>query len=194
MLFKRKNEFKPDREDSGALSKLYVTPKQRRALLKWVLMAALLTAVCVVQDVILCQVTLFGASFDLVSAVILLACILQDPEEGSIFALAASALYWFSGSAPGPYVILLLTALGVYFGILRHCYLSEGFGPTFLCAAVALLAYELLLFSIGVFLGYTTVKYLMGFVTSGLISAAVMPLIFPVLTAICKIGGETWNE
>ena len=193
-MFKRKYEFKPDKTESGTLNKLYVTPKQRRSFLKWLLMAALLTAVCVVQDVILCKVSLFGSALDLVPAVLLLACVIQDPEIGSIFILIGSALYWFSGSAPGSYVIALLTVLGVLLGIVRHCYLHDSFGSAFLCAAGAVMLYELSLFAIGLFLEYTTVSRFAGFAITGGLSVAVMPLFYPVLTAICKIGGETWNE
>ena len=44
MLFKKKNEFRPDKTHSGALSKLYITKKQRAALLKWLLMALVMVA------------------------------------------------------------------------------------------------------------------------------------------------------
>ena len=147
-MFKRKYEFKPDKFESGALNKLYITKKQRRAALKWLLMAVFLVLLGVVQDVILSKVRLFGATFDLMAAALLLACILLDPEIGSIFVLLASLFYWFSGSAAGPYVIALLTVLGVFFGIVRHCYLHDSFGSTILCAGAALFLYEAALFGV----------------------------------------------
>lgn len=193
-MFKRKHEFRPDRTETGTLNKLYITPLQRRSVLKWLLMALLLTAVCVVQDVILSKVYLYGALFDLVPAVLLLACVIQDPEIGSVFILAGSALYWFSGSAPGTYVIALLTVIGVVLGIFRHCYLHSTFGSAFLCAAAGMMLYKVSIFAIGAFLGYTTGAYFTRFLISGGLSVAVMPLFYPVLTAIYKIGGEPWNE
>jgi hypothetical protein len=113
MLFKRKNEFKPDKTHSGALNKLYLTKKQRVLVGRWILVSLLLIVVSLVQDVILSRFFVAGATTDLLSCAILLACILYDPEVGSIFALTSSTLYWFSGSAPGVYVILLIPMLGI---------------------------------------------------------------------------------
>ena len=42
MLFRRKYEFKPDRMEGGTLKKLYLTPIQRKRLLKWGLISAVL--------------------------------------------------------------------------------------------------------------------------------------------------------
>lgn len=194
MLFKRKHEFRPDKTESGTLNKLYITKKQRRSLLKWLLMTLMLTLVCVVQDVILCRVRLWGTTIDLMAATLLLTCILQDPEYGSIFILAASTVYSFSGSAPGYYVIALLTVFGVFFAIVRHCYLHSSFGSTLLCTAAAILFYEMALFGIGLFIGYTTPDRWMTFLIKAGLSLAAMPLIYPIFHAILKIGGETWNE
>lgn len=194
MLFKRRHEFKPDKTNSGALNQLYITPKQRRALMKWFLMALLLVLSSVVQDTMLCRLQIFGGRFDLVPAVLLLACMMLDPETGSIFSLAAACFYCFSGSAPGAYVIAFLTVLGVFFSIVRHCYLRDSFGSAFACAAAALMIYELILFAVGLFLGYTTLQRLQVYLVTGGLSVAVMPLYYPIIKAISKIGGETWNE
>ena len=53
MLFKRKHEFKPDRTEDGTLKKLYLTPKQRKRLLKWCLVSMFLVLLSLVQDVVL---------------------------------------------------------------------------------------------------------------------------------------------
>ncbi|MBP3305212.1 MAG: hypothetical protein J6L24_04510 [Oscillospiraceae bacterium] len=193
-MFKRKYEFKPDKDRSGTLSKLYVTKKQRLTLLKWLLMTFVLVVISVVQDVILSQIPIFGTRIDLLACAILLACVLQDPEVGCVFALVSSALYWFSGSAPGPYVVALLTALGVVVSIFRHSYLRYSFVSILTCTAAAVMVYELLTFAIGFFLGRTTLSRLAGFCLSGGLSLAVMPLLYPVFVAIGKIGGETWKE
>ena len=109
----KRNEFKPDKPRSGFLSKLYLTQLQRRAILKWLRYALVLVGLSVAQDVILCRVRIFGATTDLVPCCILAVCILQGAESGCIFALVGSMLYYFSGSAPGAYCVVLLTALGV---------------------------------------------------------------------------------
>ena len=193
-MFRRRNEFKPDKISSGTLNKLYITPKQRRAVLKWLLMAVYLVLVCVAQDVILSRVRLFGATFDLMAAALLLACILLDPEIGCIFMLLGTLFYWFSGSAPGPYVIGLLTVLGVFFAIVRHCYLHDTFGSAIFCAGAALFLYELILFAIGLFMGFTTLSRWEDHAVKTAISLAAMPLMYPVFVSIGKIGGKAWND
>ncbi len=194
MAFLRKHDFRPDKIRSGTLNKLYITRKQRRTLLKWLLMALLLVVVCVVQDVILSRFDLWGTTVDLLAATLLLVCIMQDPEYGSIFVLIASCLYSFSGSAPGYYVIALVTVIGVFFAIVRHCYLHDSFSSTFLCTAAAVLVYEMAVFGIGLFLGQTALSRLTTqFIKTGL-SLAAMPLMYPIFYRILKIGGNAWNE
>jgi len=192
-LFKR-NEFKPDRNDSGTISKLYITPKQRTKILKWVLMTLALAIVCVIEDVILSKLSIHGTTFDLMAATLLLVCILQDPEYGSIFVLIASIVYYFSGSAPGPYVVAMLTLIGVFFAIVRHCYMHKGFGSVMLCTAAAILVYEAVLFGIGLFFGYTVFERWLNHLIKAGISFGVMPVMYPIFGAICKIGGESWSE
>lgn len=194
MLFKRKHEFKPDKTEASLLSQLHLTKKQRRSFLKWLLVTLFLVLVSVVQDVIFSQVYILGGRLDLVPALLLLACVAQDPEIGSIFLLTGSVFYWCSGSAPGAYIIAVLTLLGVFFGIVRHCYLHQGFGSTWLCAGAAMVLYEGALFAIGVFLGYTDLNRALGFLVCAGLSVAVMPLFYPVVKAICNNGGTTWNE
>lgn len=193
-IFRRKNEFRPDKERAGTLSKLYITKKQRASIARWVLTAAMLTLICVLQDVLMSRITIFGAHTDLLSCGILLVCIMLDPEVGSIFVLIASLLYQFSGSAPGPYVIAVLTGLGVLIGIVRHCYLREGFGATFLCTAVAVMLYELIIFATGLFLGRTTGARFGIFCISGALSILAVPVMYPIFAAIGKIGGKSWKE
>ena len=194
MLFKKKQEFKPDKTHSGALSKLYITKKQRLQLLKWLLFALVLVALSVLQDTIMCRLRLWGATTDLLCGGLLLMCILLDPEQGCIFMLAGSCLYCFSGSAPGAYVIALLTIIGLMISIFRQSYLHQNFFTTFLCTAVAVMLYELLLFAIGALLGHTSVQRLGIFALTGLFTLVFMPALYPLLRAIGKIGGETWKD
>ena len=76
MLFKRKYEFKPDRTEGGTLKKLYLTPLQRKRLLKWGLISAVLVVLSLVQDVVLSQISIYGATFCLVPCGILLCAML----------------------------------------------------------------------------------------------------------------------
>lgn len=194
MLFKKKNEFRPDKTDSGILSKLYITKKQRLKVLKWLLTAAALVLISVLQDVILSRLHLFGATTDLLCGALLLVCIMLDPEQGCIFILLGSVAYQFSGTSPGPYVIALLTGIGLLVAIFRQAYLHEGFASTLLCAGAAIIAYELLLGIIGAFLGNTSASRLGIFALSGVYTVAVMPALYPIFRAISKIGGESWKE
>ncbi len=195
MLFKRKHEFRPDRERSaGLLNKLYITKKQRLSLAKWLLMGLVLVVLSVLQDSVLSQVRLFGTTTDLVSAAIFLVCILLDPEKGCVFTLVSALCYEFSGSAPGAWAVALITVYGVLVSIFRHSLLNDGFGSTLLCTAGAILLYQVSVFCIGLFLGYTTASRLPGFLVTGLLSLAVMPLLYPIFSAISNIGGQTWRE
>lgn len=193
-MFKRKYEFKPDKTDAGALSKLYITKKQRLGIYKWLLTALVLVVLLVIQDVILSQVTLFGASVPVVTTAMLLVCMLHGSEAGSVFLLISATLYCFSGSAPGTYVIALLTIIGSLTAILRQSYLYDHFGSIFLCTGFAAMAYTLCLFALGCFLGYTTVSRLGSTLISGAISLAVIPLLYPIFKAISNIGGQAWKD
>lgn len=193
-MFKKKHEFRPDKERSGTLNKLYITKKQRTKILKWLLMCVTLVVISVIQDVIMSRITILGAHTDLVACAILLACIMLDPEIGSVFVLVSSALFYFSGSAPGPYVIVLLTVLGILMSIIRQCYLRYSFLSIALCTSAVVMLYELMLFAIGLFLGYTTLSRLPSFCMTGVLSLAFVPVLYPIFAAIRKIGGESWKE
>ena len=193
MLFKRKHEFRPDRNRSW-LRKLYLTKQQRLRIFKWLLITAALVFLSIVQDVIMSRISIFGTSTDLVAYGILLMCVILDPEVGCIFALVSSSVYQFSGSAPGPYVIALLTILGVIVAIIRQSYLRYSFGSIYLGSVVAVLVYEIGLFLVGLFLEHTTAGAFPHFLLTGVLGAVVIPLLYPVFTAIGKIGGETWKE
>ena len=188
-MFRRKHEFKPDRTGNRLLSKLYLTRKQRRSLLKWTLYALCLLALSLLQDVILP-----GLPIDPVGCGILLTGLLLQPDDCGIFCLVSAVLFYFSGSAPGPYAIALLTCLPLFLNIFRHSYLRKTFGSTLLCAGVALMLYELAVFSIGTFLGSTIPARFETFLMTGLCSLALMPPLYPILVSIGKIGGDSWKD
>ena len=194
MLFKKKHEFRPDRTNSGALSKLYITKKQRMNLLKWLLFALLLVFLSVVQDVILSQVRIFGATTDLLCGALLMVCIMLDPEQGCIFILTGSTLYHFSGVSPGPYTIAFLTVIGLIISIFRQAYLRNNFLTIFLCSGVAIMLYELMVFCAGAFWGHTNISRLQVFLLCGLYTLLVTPALYPIFRVIGKIGGESWKE
>lgn len=194
MWFQKKHEFRPDKTHSGTLNKLYITKKQRLAILKWTLMAAALVLISVLQDVILSQFRIFDATTDLLCGALLLVCVMLDPEQGCVFILIGSAFYEFSGSSPGPYVIALLTVIGLVVSIFRQAYLHQGFAATFLCTAAAVMFYELLLFALGAFLGSTTLPRIRIFALTGAYTVALLPLMYPMFRSISKIGGESWKD
>ena len=193
MWFRKKHEFRPDKNRSW-LRNLYMTKQQRLRVLKWLLITAALVFLSIVQDVIMSRISIFGTTTDLVPYGILLMCIILDPEVGCVFALVSSCVYQFSGSAPGPYVIALLTVFGVVVAILRQSYLRYSFGSVYLGAVTAIMLYEIALFVAGLFLEHTTAGAFPRFLLTGGLGAVVVPVLYPVFTAIGKIGGETWKE
>lgn len=187
-------EFRPDPAGSDLLSKLYVTPSQRRTILKWTLHSLLCVALLVVQDVMLSSVSLFGGTVDLTPCAIMLVCVLEGAQSGSVFALAASVVYYYSGSAPGTYCVLFVTGAAVLAAIFRQNYLRRGFSSTWLCTAVAMLAYQMGVYGVALFFGNTYPRRVTAFLMNALLAAAVLPVVYPAFRTIGKIGGETWKE
>lgn len=190
----RKHEFKPDRQRSDFLGKLLLTKKQRRSLLRWTLFGVVCLAGLLVQDVALYRLSLWGSCAEIVPCLILMVAIMQGAESGCVFALIASCLYFFSGSAVGPYVIPLITAVSILVAIFRQGNLRQGFGAILLCAAVGMLLYEFSVYGVGLFLDLTTPEHWPGVAITALLSLLAVPVAYPVLLAIGKIGGETWIE
>lgn len=188
----KKYEFKPDKPRSGFWAKLFLTPTQRRSLLKWTLYAVVLVVLSVVQDVLLSRVRLFGATSELVPCGIFLICILEGIERGSIFALASSLVYLFSGTAAGNYTVVFITVIACLVTALRQAYLQKGFPAALLCAAIAMFVYELATFAIGVFLGLTAWARFGMFCLTALWSTAAIPALYPIILSIG--GGDTWKE
>lgn len=190
----RKHEFKPDRQRSDFLGKLLLTKKQRRSLLRWVLFSLVCLAGLLVQDVALYRMTFRGSCADIVPCLIMMIVIMQGAESGCIFALVASCLYYFSGSALGAYVIPLITAIATFVAMFRQGNLSRGFGAIMVCAAGGMLLYEFSIFGIGLFLDLTIAQRWSAMAITALLSLIAVPVAYPVLLAIGKIGGETWKE
>ena len=189
-----KKEFKSDKPYSGFWGKLYLTPKQRRTVLKWALYGALLVVLSLLQDAMLSRFRLLGATTELVPVGIFVICILEGAESGSIFALVSSLLYLFSGTAAGPYTMLFITVLAVGVTIWRQAYLQKGFAAALLCAGVATLVLQMLQFVVGLFLQVTIPERFVGFLITAGLSMVAIPVLYPIALSIETIGGETWKE
>lgn len=190
----KKYEFKPDRPEGGIANRLYLTQKQRLSVLKWTLFSLVLLILTVLQDVVLCRISIFGVTTDLVPCAILLCALLLGSDTGCVFCLAAACFYQFSGSAPGVYAIPLLTILGTGVTIFRQSFLRQSFSAVMVCTAGAVLLYELIVWAFGLFLGRTYFGRLPFFLLTGLLSLLTAPILYPILRSIGKIGGETWKE
>lgn len=194
MAMAKKKDFKPDKTWGGWSSRLFLTQKQQRSLLKWSLYGLMLLVLSLVQDVLLCRFRILGATTELVPVGIFLICVLEGLETGSVFALTASALYLFSGSSAGAYAMVLITALAIGMTLLRQAYLQEGFSTAMLCTAGAMLLYELFVFVVGLILGLTPFARILGFLITATLSVLAAPLLYPIALSIGRIGGDTWRE
>lgn len=187
-------EFRPDPEGSGNFEKLLLSQGQRFGLLRWSAFSLLALLALLVQDTMLCQLDIGGAGTDLVPCVIFMIASLQGVEQSCVFLLISSLIYCFSGSAPGPYVVPLVTILGLLAVIFRQACLRKGFFSILLSTALGMLSYELLLFGIGIFLKHTIPQRAGAMLLTALLSLLAVPACYPIARAIGKIGGQTWNE
>lgn len=194
-FFKRKQpEFKPDKQGTTWVKTLKITRAQWDTLFKWGGFALLLILLLVIQDVFLSQVRIFGATTDLVAAAILLITVTAGINDGSLFVLIASLLFYFSGSAPGPYAVATLSVLGIGACMFRQLYWHRSRGSIVLSAGLALMLYELSTYGICLFNGLTYWGRIDAFVVKGLLSWVVMVPLYPLINAIGQIGGNTWKE
>lgn len=194
MARRRKYEFKPDPKGTNLLKVLHLTKQQQMFYLKWGLYALLCLFLLVVQDVIMSRFRFAGATTDLAVCAILLISILAGTEDGGTFALVASCIYWFSGSAPGPYVIAIITFLVIGACLFRQAFWHRSFGSIMLCSGISMMLYEIILFVIGIFMGRTLWTRFGVFLLTGVMSVLVMLALYPLSKAIGKIGGESWKE
>ena len=189
-----KFEFKPDPTGADPMKVFHLTGFQRRQIAKWALYAVLLFVALLLQDTMLSRIRISGATTDLAACVILLVGIVEGPEDGGLFALLGSVFYYFSGSAPGVYVITLLTAVAILAALFRQGYWSQSFSSAILCTGLALLCYELALMLVGIFLNLTVWNRMGVFILTALLSTVVLLPLYPVVRVIGQIGGEPWKE
>lgn len=190
----KKDEFRPDKPRSGFMSKLFLTQKQRQALIKWGLYALVLLVLSIVQDVLLSRWRLSGITTELVPCGIFLICLAEGLERGSVFSLIAACAYLFSGSAAGNHVIIFITVISVFVTFFRQAYLRKGFGATVLCASVAMVVYEVAIFLIALFLGMTIWGRFLSHLLAAGFTLLSVPMLYPVVNGISAIGGDAWKE
>ena len=193
-LFPKAPDFKPDAEGTGLLKLLHLTRLQRLTYLKWLLYLAVLVVMGVVQDVIMSRVSLFGGTTDLAVCVILLITVMEGTEVGSLFVLIASALYYFSGSSPGPYCVMILTFTGIGACMVRQMFYHRSRGSIVLCTGLALMVYELAIFGVALFMELTRWGRMGVFLATGLLSWVMLLPLYSLLNRIGQIGGNTWKE
>ena len=190
----KKYEFQPDKPYATWLSKLQLTRLQQKQLLKWCLYALVLVILSLFQDVVLCRFRFLGGTTALVPCGIFAICMLEDIQKGSVFALVSACLFFWSGSAPGAHVIILITLLAIVLCVLQQAYLQPGFPAVVFSTTAAMFLYELAVFAFCLLVGQTTPGKYMSFLIPAASSVVVVPLIYPFIKAISRIGGDTWKE
>ena len=190
----KQSEFKPDPRQNSLSGLFHVTQLQKQRMLKWTLYVLTGILLLTIQDVIMSRVSIFGATTDLPVVYILLITVIEGVDVGSLFVLFASTIYYFSGSAPGPYCIGLLCAVGIIATLLRQAYLRRTKASIVICAGIAMTIYEMGLFVVGIGLGLTRWDRVFSFLISAGYSFGVMVLLYPLINKIGLIGGTTWKE
>lgn len=190
----KKQEFKPDKPSISLLSRMLLTKKQQKTVLKWVFYGLFLVLLSVLQDVLLSRVRIFRATTELVPCAIFLICLIEGSHSGSLFSLIAGLLYLFSGTAPGPYSMVAIVFISVGVCILRQAYLQDTFASVAICVAIAMFTYVLTNFAFGLFLDLTRFSRLHGFLITAGLSLLTVPVLYPVVKAINAFGGHSWKE
>lgn len=191
---RRESDFKPDPSTSTWIKTARMTRQQQLKLTKWVLYILVCILCLVIQDVIMSKLPLFGAATDLPACVIFLITVIEGSEVGSLFVLFASTFYYFSGSAPMAMCIGLMTFLGVGASLFRQMYWHRSKGSILLCSAIALTAYELGLFVVGLMDEVTIPSRIGSFLLTSLYSCIILIPLYSLIHKIGLIGGNTWKE
>ena len=187
-------EFKPDPTGSDHRKIFQFTGYQRSQILKWCLYALLAIAALLVQDTILARIRIGGATTDLLVGVVMLVAMLEGAENGGAFALLRSVFYYLSGSAPGPYVVVLVTAVAILGSLYRQGYWSQSMSSTLLCSFLSMVTYEILLMITGLFLHLTVLRRIGVFFSVAVLTTIALVPLYYVARGIGQIGGELWKE
>lgn len=194
MAKRNKSEFRPDPKQISLPKLFFMTQVQRARLLKWGLYILTMILLLTIQDVIMSRVRILGTTTDLPACVILLITVIEGVDVGSVFVLFASVLYYFSGTAPGPYCIALLSFIGIAATLLRQSWMHRNKFSIVLSAGIAVMLYEIGLYIVGLFMGLTRWGRLFSFLLTGAYSWAVMIPLYDLINKIGLIGGNTWKE
>lgn len=193
-MARKKIEFRPDPTGHDVAGKLHLTRQQRQSLLRWLLYSLVCVLGLVLQDSMLARLRLLGGGFQIAPALVILICVLEGCESGSVFALCGSLVYVFSGSAEGRYCIICLTLAAVLAAAFRQSYLRRGMGSDLTCVAAAMLIYELAVFFIGLALELTYAARWGAAVMTALISTLSAAVLYHPVKHIGTIGGNVWKE
>lgn len=187
-------EFKPDQNNISPLKMLHFTQVQRDRLTRWSLYIAVCLLCLVVQDTIMSRVSILGSTTDLCVGAMLIITVIEGSDVGSVFILFASMIYYFSGSAPGPYSVGTLSVYGLLASLFRQQVWHRNGNSILLCSSLAVLAYEITLYAVGLFLGLTRWYRFPRFVITAALTVLAMVPLYKLINAIGQIGGNTWKE
>ena len=198
-LFKQRKlrkdlDFKPDVQKATWVKTTRLTKLQQLRLLRWTLYVLTVVGCLVVQDVLMSQFSIFGATTDLPACGILLITVMEGTEIGSIFVLISSFLYYFSGNAPSAWCIALMTFFGIGATLFRQMYWHRSKGSIILCSAIAVTGYELGLFVVGLSSELTHWGRLPSFALTAVYSSLMLIPLYSLIYKIGLIGGNTWKE
>ena len=187
-------DFKPDVQRATWVKTTRLTRQQQLRLTRWSLYVLVVVLSVIIQDVVMSKFSMFGATTDLPACAILLITVMEGAEVGSLFVLIASTLYYFSGNAANAFCIALMTFLGLGMTLFRQMFWHRSKGSIVLCAAIALVGYELGLFAVGLINGLTHWGRLPVFVLTAVLSCLVQIPLYSLIYKIGLIGGNTWKE
>lgn len=193
-MARKKIEFRPDPTGHDWAAKLRLTHQQQRSLRKWMLYSLICLAGLVLQDSMLARLRLLGGCFDVTPALIILVCVLEGSENGSLFALFGSMIYAFSGTGQGYYCIALLTIAAVAAALFRQGYLRRGPASDLTCVGGAMIAYEMAVFAAGLFQGLTYRARWPVFLMTAIVSTLAAGAVYALLKHIGTTGGNAWKE
>ena len=191
---RRDLDFKPDATKATWAKTARLTKQQQLRLVRWALYVLTVVLCLVLQDVLMSQFSIFGATTDLPACAILLITVMEGTEIGSIFVLIASTLYYFSGNAPSAFCIGLMTAFGIGATLFRQMFWHRSKGSIILCSAIALTLYEIGLFVVGLSSELTHWGRLPAFLMTAVFSCLVLIPLYSLIHKIGLIGGNTWKE
>jgi len=191
---RRDLDFKPDVQKATWIKTTRLTKQQQLRLTRWALYILTVVASVVLQDVIMSQFSIFGATTDLPACAILLITVLEGTEIGSIFVLMASTLYYFSGNAPTAWCIFLMSVFGIGATLFRQMFWHRSKGSIILCTAIALTGYELGLFTVGIMTALTHWGRIPAFTLTAVFSCLALIPLYSLIYKIGLIGGNTWKE